>query len=741
MPALFHPSIHLHALPAQRCLRGWQMLARLLLAGLLTALLASAHAQSGYPPAAPLDPPARVAWLGLAEGDVSFAPADADGSGEPGDWQAALLNRPLVAGDRLWSGARARTELHIGSTAVRMAPETGLDFVALDDSRIQLRLVQGTLQLRVRTLFDGQRLEIDTPNLAFVVTQPGNYRLDVDPARDTSRVVAQSGGGWLYGDSGQSLPIDGGEQGSFSGTGLTPAAPGAALQDRFDHWTAERDRAEDQSVSARYLPRETVGYQQLDRYGDWHQDAAYGAVWLPRSLPDNWAPYRTGLWRWISPWGWTWIDEAPWGFAPFHYGRWAQIGPRWAWVPGRLPQRPVYAPALVAFVGDSGRDSARPLGWFPLAPGEAFRPAYRSSPRYLNQLNHNMLTPQPSGAGPAYRYQRQPGAVSALSREDFARGRPVRGHQLPFSSSELNLAPVVTDHRAWLPRPTHDDQPRRLAPAVQPPFIQPPLTRQQPPVSVNPPPVGRSRDAHDSRPWTPPERASERPNEPQREPHAPRAGRPEAGRSETWRPEAGRPEPAGRVPRPGAAPTPTPLPPQAAPAPAPAPPTNRPPPAAGPVPVLPIPVLPPGLVRALPVPAQNTGTVNPPAARRDPPQPSSQREPAQRPPTDPPRQQDMQRRHTEEIPVQRPPSDSPRQQETQRRHTEEMPALRPQRERDQPPPRATAPAQPHPAPERDNPQPAPRKPQGQERQAAPPAEAGRPQQRRPEGEPVPKREP
>lgn len=727
MPALFHPSIQL---PTQQTPHGWQMLARLLLAGLLTALLASAHAQSGYSPAAPLDPPARVAWLGLAEGEVSFAPADADGSGEAGDWQPALLNRPLVAGDRLWSGARARTELHIGSTAVRMAQETGLDLVALDDNRLQLRLAQGTLQLRVRTLFDGQRLEIDTPNLAFVITQPGHYRLDVDPARDTSRVVAQSGGGSLYGDSGQSLPIDGGEQGNFTGTGLTPAAPGAALQDRFDQWTAERDRAEDQSVSARYLPRETVGYQQLDRYGDWQQDAAYGAVWLPRSLPDNWAPYRVGLWRWISPWGWTWIDEAPWGFAPFHYGRWTQIGSRWAWVPGRLPQRPVYAPALVAFVGDSGRDSARPLGWFPLAPGEAFRPAYRSSPRYLNQLNHNMLTHQPLGAGWAYRHQRQPGAISALSREDFARGRPVRGHLQPFSSSELNQAPVVTDHRAWLPRPMHDDQPRRLRPPplVQPPLVQPPLTRQPPPAPVNAPSTGRGRDEHDRRPWTPPERASERPNEAQREPHAPRAGRPEAwrleagrpgrpetwhpeagqpgrpetrwpeaGRPETWRPEAGKPEPAGRVPRPGAAPTPTPGPSQAVPAPA--TPAGRPPAAAGQAPVRAIPVSPPAVVRALPVP-------------------SSPREPAQRPPTD-----------------------SQRQQETQRRHTEETHIQRPQRERDQPPPHTAAPAQPHPAPERDNPQPAPRKPQNQERPAAPPAEAGRPQQHRPEGEPWPKREP
>lgn len=731
MPALLTSSIRLQTLPALRPLRGWQMLARLLLAGLLTALLASAHAQNGDSPAAPLDPPARVAWLGLAEGEVSFAPADADSADEAGGWQPALLNRPLVAGERLWTAARARTELHVGSTALRMDEDTGLDFVALDDNRIQLRLVQGTIQLRVRTLFDGQRLEIDTPNLAFVVTQPGNYRLDVDPARDTSRVVVQSGGGWLYGGNGQSLPIDGGEQGSFSGTGLSPAAPGSALQDRFDQWTAERDRAEDQSESARYVPRETVGYQQLDRYGDWQQDAAYGAVWLPRSLPENWAPYRTGLWRWISPWGWTWIDEAPWGFAPFHYGRWAQIGPRWAWVPGRLPQRPVYAPALVAFVGDSSSGSARPLGWFPLAPGEAFRPAYRSSPRYLNQLNqlnqlnHNMLTPQPSGAGPAYRYQHQPGAVSALSREDFARGRPVRGHLQPFSSSELNQAPVVTDHRAWLPRPVHDDLPRR--PRL-PPAVQPPLTSHQPPALVNQPPVGRSRDEHDRRPWTLPERASERPSEPQRELHAPRAGRPEAGR-----PEAGRPEPAERTPRPGAAPTPTPVPPQAATAPA--TPVNRRPPAAGAVPVLPTPVLPnpvqpptlPPVLRTPPSPAQNTGNTSPPVVRRNPQQPQPQQSQSQSP---------------QREPAQRPPTDLPRPQDAQRRHTEEIPPQRPQRERDQQPqPRTTAPAQPHPAPERENPQPAQRKPQAQERQAAPPAETGRPQRHRLEDEPRQPREP
>jgi hypothetical protein len=216
-------------------------------------------------------------------------------------------------------------------------------------------------------------------------------------------------------------------------------------------------------VSARYVPRETVGYQQLDTYGSWSQDPAYGAVWMPREVPAQWAPYRDGHWAWVSPWGWTWVDDAPWGFAPFHYGRWAQIGPRWAWVPGRLAPRPVYAPALVAFVGGgSGGVSwnisiggaARPgVGWFPLAPGEAYRPAYRVSPRYITQVNHNIVVNNTVNVTNVYRYQRQPGAVTAVSRDDFTRGRPVRGQQHALSRADLDRAQVVADRSAIPQRP------------------------------------------------------------------------------------------------------------------------------------------------------------------------------------------------------------------------------------------------------------------------------------------------
>ena len=473
---------HLPSVPAARpASRRWRMLAALPLLVLLAAWQSTSWSQDAYQQGEPPDPPGQVARLNLAQGPVSFAPADAVGSTDGKAWTTALLNRPLTRGDRLWTGPNARAELHAGSTAVRMSEETSLDFLALDDSVTQLRLAQGTVQLRVRALFEGQRLEIDTPNLAFVISQPGDYRLDVNPASDTTRVVAQAGGGTIYGDGGVSLALGSQQQGNFSGAGLTPATPGATLQDSFDAWAAERDRREDQSVSARYIPRETIGYQQLDGYGDWQQDPAYGAVWLPRAVPVDWAPYRAGHWSWISPWGWTWVDDAPWGFAPFHYGRWALIGPRWAWVPGQLPQRPVYAPALVAFVGGGNwRGAAGPggvarpaLGWFPLAPGEAFRPAYRSSPSYVSRVNNNITVNNTVNTNNFYRYQQQPAAVTALSRDDFARGRQVQGRPHTPSATDLSGAQVLIDQAVMPQRPDLRERPRP-APAAMPPAALPP---------------------------------------------------------------------------------------------------------------------------------------------------------------------------------------------------------------------------------------------------------------------------
>ena len=155
-----------------------------------------------------------------------------------------------------------------------------------------------------------------------------------------------------------------------------------------------RDEREARSLSLRYVSREMAGYEDLDEYGTWYSEPEDGYVWRPRHVAVGWAPYRHGHWAWVEPWGWTWIDDAPWGFAPFHYGRWAFLRGSWCWVPGAYVARPIYAPALVAFIGGRnwgfsfgvsfGRGPA--IGWFPLGPREFYYPAYRASHVYIRNL-------------------------------------------------------------------------------------------------------------------------------------------------------------------------------------------------------------------------------------------------------------------------------------------------------------------------------------------------------------------
>jgi len=387
----------------------------------------------GLAASAQQDPPGRVARLNLQQGPVSFAPAGEE------SWYDAQPNRPLTTGDRLWTDRNARAEIHIGSAALRLDGQTHVEFSELDDDTVRLTTNQGNLQLRVRDDLAGQRVEVDTGNLAVVIDAPGEYRIAADPAAGTTWIAVASGHATLYGENGESQSLEARQQLTVSGRNLV-AVPGAPSQtSSFDAWVAERNRIEDQSVSARYVSREVVGYQQLDIYGDWQNDATYGDVWFPRNVDADWAPYRDGQWVNVAPWGLTWVDAAPWGFAPFHYGRWARVGPRWGWVPGRPQARPVYSPALVGFVGGSGGANAsfqigsgrNGVGWFPLAPGEPWRPGYSASQRYLDQVNRMALRNRQ--ANDFYANQQMPGAVTVLPADRFGRG--------PFSRRDLVRLP------------------------------------------------------------------------------------------------------------------------------------------------------------------------------------------------------------------------------------------------------------------------------------------------------------
>jgi hypothetical protein len=156
-------------------------------------------------------------------------------------------------------------------------------------------------------------------------------------------------------------------------------------------------------------------------------------------VPAGWAPYRNGYWGWVEPWGWTWLDDENWGFAPFHYGRWLMIDDRWAWIPGEAADglAAIYAPALLAFFTDADL-----CAWVPLGPGEVYVPSYPASLGYFHNINagyvsdirsRNRIASERASIN-AYRNER---ALTAVPRSVVSGSQPVAAHARPISAARL----------------------------------------------------------------------------------------------------------------------------------------------------------------------------------------------------------------------------------------------------------------------------------------------------------------
>jgi hypothetical protein len=410
------------------------------------------------------DPPTRIARLSHTDGSVSFNPAGTD------DWVAAVINRPMTTGDKLWSDNGGRAELHIGSASLRLGSATGFSFLNLTDNVAQIQVTEGSLRVRVKRLDENETFEIDTPNLAFSILRPGTYRINVNEGGDTTIVTVHSGEGEVTG-GGQAYSVHADQTATFSGTDqLNADVQDFADDDGFDRWCSDRDRREDHSTSARYVSPDVIGYEDLDEYGGWREVPEYGTIWFPHTTVVGWAPYRYGHWAYIAPWGYTWVEDEPWGFAPFHYGRWVAVGGVWGWVPcrpaviGVAYVRPVYAPALVAWVGGPhfavgvGVGGGVGVGWFPLGPREVYVPSYRVSRNYVNNVNvsnttvnttvvnnyYNNVVVNKNVTNVTYVNQRVSGAVTATSGATFTSGKSVSRNVVRVDQRELVNAPVVS---------------------------------------------------------------------------------------------------------------------------------------------------------------------------------------------------------------------------------------------------------------------------------------------------------
>ena len=364
--------------------RRWRRLA--FAAALVVGALAGASAQAQE------DPPGRVGRVADVAGNVRTLDAE-------GGWMDVVRNQALSTGDRITTDPSGRATLQIGSTVVRLGADSDLVVTQLDDVHVRLRFDHGQLAVRVRSEDIPGELFIDTDEGAWVPHHPGQYRFD-RVARQPLGAQAWSGDMLLEAPD-SSLPLKAPQRAQVwrDAKNATHYRLDPAVKDAFGDWVLAQDRQDDATTAAdaaAQVPSEMTGAAELAHFGAWRTGPNGVRAWTPARLPAGWQPYQQGAWSWKLPWGWTWVDDQPWGFAPFHYGRWLQVKGRWAWTPGQWgAARPVFAPALVGWLGGPALsvDGGPAIGWVALAPDEPVFPAYAVSAKYWNALTNASVAP------------------------------------------------------------------------------------------------------------------------------------------------------------------------------------------------------------------------------------------------------------------------------------------------------------------------------------------------------------
>ncbi|HJV70596.1 DUF6600 domain-containing protein [Ideonella sp.] len=486
----------------------WAQAAR----GLAAALLAGGLGLLALPAHADDDPPGRVGRLAELRGQVWLLE---EGQGE---WQTAAINRPVTTADRIATDRGGRAEVQIGSTTVRLDEASDLEISRLDDDRIELTLHGGTASLRVREPEVAREVQFTTPEGRFMPRGPGLFRID----RSDRGSFAGATLGELDFESGDSqLTLHPGQRADLwfdPNDRRTHYSWSTPVNDDFDQWVRSDDARDQQYAAQHPISPEMTGAEDLDRNGQWATHPEYGAIWYPTTVVAGWSPYRYGHWAWVRPWGWTWVDDASWGFAPFHYGRWVYWGSRWCWAPGVYVRRPVYAPAMVAWVGGPHLSvsvnigGGQPVGWVPLAPREVYYPAYRVSPVYITRVNVTHVNqPGPRPSRPImYANSGVAGGVTVVSSDVLTRRQAVAAAARPADDAVVR---AVRSQRGFEP----------VTPPTPPNASFAPRQPVQPGRAVVTPPPGRAVSRGN-------------PNDPRggmapaaRQPDGPATGRPQPG--------------------------------------------------------------------------------------------------------------------------------------------------------------------------------------------------------------------
>ena len=395
-------------------------------------------------------PPTRVGRVSLAEGNVAARhPAK--------DWADTVVNHPISAGMAVRTAPQGRAVLRIGAQAIALSGGTELDFAQLDESGTRIVLRRGRVGVRLATHDASSSIEVQIPVGAVRLLTAGDYDImaghDGEPAR-----LAVIDGRAEFAGKGLEIALKAGSAAALRGNDPVTVSLHAAPSDDFVAWWRPADRDDGEPLALRHVSAAMTGYETLDAHGSWDTVDRYGAVWFPRELPDGWAPFRQGHWRWIGAWGWTWIDDQPWGFGPSHYGRWVNLDGRWGWAPGNRVPHPAYIPAVVAFLGTAGVGLSYPdafspaVAWFPLGPGEVYWPSYTNDLAVIRRLNADAVS-DVSTIGPGINDDppadvltgeyRNRTFASVVPRPVFVASKPVAAALVELPERRLANAPLL----------------------------------------------------------------------------------------------------------------------------------------------------------------------------------------------------------------------------------------------------------------------------------------------------------
>jgi len=393
------------------------------------------------------EPGKGVARISLIQGDVSIR------RGDSGDWVAAAINAPLLAEDRVLTGAASRAEVQFDFYhRIRLAANSEIRLTQLEYRLYQIQVVRGTVTFSALKGGDAQ-VEINTPAAALRPVAWGEYRVTVF-------------------DDDAELTVRRGEAEVFTPSGTERLRPGRTMvvrltpdnrtefryvaeipRDSWDEFNRNRDRELSRAGQVyQYVSRDIYGAEDLYGHGNWVYVAPYGYCWRP-VVAAGWAPYRFGRWVWLDWYGWTWVSYDPWGWAPYHYGRWFWWNDAWLWYPGAVVGvRHWWSPALVGWFGWSSWGGFTAgvgfgwgaVGWVPLAPFEPLYPwwgrrfaGYRS----VNYIQQNTTIINNTNITNIYRNARVREGVTVVRGDDFVRGQA--GRPLRLGGEELQRASVA----------------------------------------------------------------------------------------------------------------------------------------------------------------------------------------------------------------------------------------------------------------------------------------------------------